>query len=254
MTTFIHHLCNEAWFAFHLKRRYLLHTIMGYLMLIFIFAGLIRADLAASQKSLDTGAADSLIIGFMVWLFAALAYSCTSKDVSEFMEARSIEHAFMAPVPFVYILCVRAFIQILFSIATFIFMVFVMHLILGERSRIEFISLFFACLLAAPSLLGVGLAVSGILLFIKRGEVLLAFTFMGILGLVALPAYPANAWAFLPYSLGAAAARAAGNGEQIAGATFWLISMNSAAYLFLGCVVFSFMQRHVRAKGILGHL
>lgn len=254
MSTLLHHFYNEALYSFHLQRRYLLHTVLASLMLIFIFAGLIGAVLSLSQKSMGTGIADGLIVGFAVWLFAASAYSSTSNDVAEFMHSRSIEHAFMAAVPFVYLLAVRAIIQIILGVFSFVFVVLIVHLVLGERSRIEFVSMFFACLVAAPSLFGVGLVVAGILLFMKRAEALHAFSQLALLGLVALPAYPANILAFLPFSLGAAAARAAGAGEHLSHATFLLIALNSVVYLFLGFLFFSKMERGVRARGILGHI
>ena len=110
-----------------------------------------------------------------------------------------------------------------------------------------------ATLLAAPSMVGVGYAMAGVLLLAKRAELTHGLMYFALISLVALPAFPANGFALLPYALGAAAAKAAAGGSVIDARTYALIAANSAAWLAAGLLLFRALERRARRLGVLGH-
>jgi hypothetical protein len=73
------------------------------------------------------------------------------------------------------------------------------------------------------------------------------------MGLVALPAFPLNAWAVLPYALSAAAARAMAAGAQPELWTWGGVAVNSLLYLALGMGLFQWALKRARKLGVLGH-
>ncbi|QPF76321.1 hypothetical protein G8A07_27570 [Roseateles sp. DAIF2] len=247
------HLGNELRRAFYLQRRYWFEALLGVAMVLGLFGGLVLAVLSATGKGLDSGEADGLIVGFVVWLFAAAAFQSASNDVQQETEQRTLEQLCLAPLPLWALLSLRALLQVGGGLLLLLPSLLLLEWLTDGRLPLPYGPVLGATLLAAPALIGLGYAVAGLLLLVKRGELMMAATFPLVIGLVALPAYPLNALAGLPYALGAAAARAAAAGAQLPPAVYGWILLNSVAYLLLGLVTYAVLERRARRLGVLGH-
>jgi len=91
------------------------------------------------------------------------------------------------------------------------------------------------------------------LLLAKKAEFAAALMSPALIGLIALPAYPVNVLALLPFALGSAATKVAATGVVLPGFVFMLIALNSANYLALGLLVHGWAERRARALGVTGH-
>lgn len=247
------HLLNEVRLALYLKRRYWFETVLGLGFLLILFGGLLYAVGTVSGKSFDSGALDTMIIGFVLWQFAVVSYSSASNDVAEETRQRTVEQLYIVPIPLTYLLGLRAFLHLLGGVLVLLLAFAVISALTAGRLRMDFLPMVGAVLLAAPSLVGIGYAVAGLLLLVKKAELAQGVMYLALISLVALPAYPVNAFALLPYALGAATARAAAEGTTIAPEVYAIVIANSAMYLWLGLTVFWWMERRAKRLGVIGH-
>lgn len=247
------HLGNELRRARYLHRRYWFEALLGFGMVLSLFGGLVLAVLSASGKGLDSGEADGLIVGFVVWLFAGAAFQSACHDVQEETSQRSLEQLCLAPLPLWALLSLRALLQMGGGLLLLLPSLLLLEVLTNGRLPLPYGPVLSTILLAAPALIGLGYAVAGLLLLVKRGELMMAATFPLVIALVALPAYPLNALAGLPYALGAAAARAAAAGAVLPPAVYGWIALNSLVYLLLGLAIYAWLERRARLLGILGH-
>lgn len=247
------HSRNELRRALALKRRYWFESLLGLGFLLSLFGGLLYAVLSVSGNSLASGEVDGLILGFALWLFAMQAFSSASDDVREETEQRSLEQLCMAPLSLPWLLGLRALLGLLGGLLMLTLTLMLIQVLGLGRLQLDLGLTVGLALLAAPALMGLGYAVAGTLLLVKKGELLLVATFPLVMGLVALPAYPLNGWSLLPYALGAAAAKAAVAGTPLPPELFAWVALNSALYLALGLLVYRLLERQARRLGVLGH-
>ncbi len=253
MNRAMHHLLNELRLMLYLKRRYWYETVLGLLFLLGLGAALVYAVVTVGGKSFDTGALDTLIVGAVLWHFAAVSYASASNDIAEETRQRTIEQLCIVPMGLDRLLGLRAALHLLGGTVTLLVAMTALQWLTDGRLQSDLGPLLAATLLAAPSMVGVGYAMAGVLLLAKRAELTHGLMYFALISLVALPAFPANGFALLPYALGAAAAKAAAGGSVIDARTYALIAANSAAWLAAGLLLFRALERRARRLGVLGH-
>lgn len=247
-----HHLVNEARRALYLARRYWFESLLGLGLVTSLFGGLLFAVLKASDSSLAAGGADGLIAGFAIWLFASAAAQGPGSEIMQETEQRSLEQLSLAPIRLDTLLSLRLLLDLLLGLTLLMLTLAAAQLLTGGRVTLSPAVLGIA-ILGVPALVGVGYAMAGVMLLVKRGEVLVMIGFPLLIGLIALPAYPVNALAWLPYALCAAAARAAATGEQVPVEVWGWIALNGLLYLGVGRYAFVRLLRRARELGVLGH-
>lgn len=248
----VHHLLNEARRAVCLARRYWVESLLGFGLVASLFGGLLFAVLQASNASLAAGGADGLIAGFAVWVFASAAAQGSSSEIMQETEQRSVEQLSLAPIRLETLLALRLLLDLLMALALLMLTLGLAQLLTGGRVTLNAAVLGLA-ILGVPALVGIGYALAGVMLLVKRGEVVVMAAFPLLIGLIALPAYPLNALAWLPYALCAAAARAAAGGVHIPSDVWGWIALNGLIYLIAGRYVFTRLLRRARELGVLGH-
>lgn len=247
------HLYNEFWRSLLLLRRYWLEAALSLGLVLFLFGGLVFTVLSVSGSTLESGSVDGIIVGFALWLFASSAMGGAMGDVTEETEQRTLEQICLAPLSLGALLGLRALLQLAGGLILLVVTLMIIEAATVGRLQMQYGPTLGAALLAAPSLLGVGFALAGVLLLAKKGAMVQVVTFPLLLGLIALPAYPMNELAFLPYALGAAAARASASGAVLEPLVFGAIALNSACYLALGVLLYRRFEQHARKLGVLGH-
>lgn len=247
------HLVNELQRGWLLKRRYWFETLLAFGFLATMFGGLLFAVLSVSGQSLDSGDADGLIVGFAVWLFAAAASGSASQDIQQETEQRTLEQLCIAPLPLWALLGLRAVLTLLGALLTLLVALALAQVLTGGRLQGDWGLTVAACVLAAPALLGLGYAMAGVMLLAKKADLLMVAVFPLVIGLVAVPAYPGNALAWLPYALGAATARATAQGAEPEAVVWLLIAGNGLAWAVTGILAYGLLERRARRLGVLGH-
>ncbi len=253
MTRWLKHAANELHLNLYRARRYLGETLLGFALMGLLFGGLLWAVSSISGRDLASGALDGLLIGFLLWNFATSAYSCAGGEIAEEMRQRTLEPLCVAPIPLGALLLLRTLLRLASGLLMLGLLVLLLTWLTNGRLQLQSPAALLPLLLAAPSLIGLGFASAGVLLLFKRAETLPAFFMLALMGLVALPAAPGNAWSLLPYALGAASAKAAAGGATVSGEALGWIAVNSAVYLGLGLLLFARAEKQARRLGILGH-
>lgn len=253
MTRWLKHAANELRLSLYRARRYLGETLLGFALLALLFGGLLWAVASISGKDLASGALDGLLIGFLLWNFATTAYGCASGEIAEEMRQRTLEPLCIAPLSLGGLLLLRTLLRLVSGLLMLGLLVALLAWLTEGRLQLQSPAALLPLLLAAPSLIGLGFASAGLLLLFKRAEAMPALFMLALMGLVALPAAPGNAWSLLPYALGAASAKAAAAGAALQAEALSWIAVNSAVYLGLGLLLFARAERQARRLGILGH-
>jgi len=247
------HALNEMRLRWVRARRYLFETLLGIALMVFFFGGLLWAVSSISGQRLDSGALDGLLMGFVLWSFATTAYGCASGEIGEEMRQRTLEAVCVAPLGLGSLLLLRTLLRMAGGLVSLLLLVALLHWMSDGRLKLHSLQALAPVLLAAPSLIGLGFASAGLLLVVKRAEMVPSLLALALMGLVALPAYPLNGLALLPYALGAAAAKASASGVLLAPGTLGWIALNSSLYLLLGGLLFALGMRQARRLGVLGH-
>jgi hypothetical protein len=247
------HLLNELRMMYYIKRRYWFETVGGLVFFAGLFSAMVYAVLSVSGKSFASGELDTMTVGFLLWLFASHSYSSAAKDVAEETHQRTIEQLYIVPLPVAALLGLRTTVHLLSSLFVLIGGLAVIDLITANRLKLDIVQVLGAILLAAPALIGVGYVIAGLLLLLKKAEIVHALMYFALISLVALPAYPVNALALLPYALASAAVKAAALGAILSPATYLLIAANSLVYLAGGLVSFHYLEKRARKLGVIGH-
>ncbi|MBB4842568.1 ABC-type Na+ efflux pump permease subunit [Paucibacter oligotrophus] len=248
------HFRNELWRGLFMARRYWVEALVGMGILFGLFGGLLFAVLSVSGKSLASGEVDGLILGFALWMFANAAFASAATEVAEETEQRGLEQLCLAPLPLRALLGLRTARRVLGGVLLLLLTLWLIELLTAQRLQLHYLPTLGLALLAAPALTGVGYVLAGLLLMIKRGQMLVAAAYPLLIALVALPAYPVNSWALLPYALGAASAKALAAGAAVPASVWGLIALNSCFYLGLGLWLYRALEGRAKKLGVLGHL
>ncbi|MFG6447909.1 hypothetical protein ACG0Z6_06570 [Roseateles sp. BYS180W] len=252
MTRLLNHALNETRRSWWLARRYWVETLVSLGFLLSLFAGLLLAVLKTSGQSLDSGHADGLIAGFALWLFASSAALSSAHDIREETEQGSLEQLSLTPLGLGGLLGVRLGLKLLQGLGLLLLCLLAIGWLTAGRVQASPTMLGLA-LLGSPALVGLGFALAGLGLLVKRSELLLVAIYPALIALVSLPALPLNALAVLPYALAAAAARASATGTMAPAEVWAWVGLNSVLYLGLGLAVFRRCLQQARRLGVLGH-
>lgn len=252
-TPWIRHGMNEARRSLALARRYWVETVLGLGFVVSLFGGLVFAVLKASGQTLDSGQADGLITGFALWMFASGLAHGSAKEITEETEQRTLEQLQLAPLSLERLLAVRLVLETAMGLILLVLTLGLIALLTAGRVQLSLPALGLA-LMGAPAMAGLGYALAGLSLLVKRGELLMIAAYPLVIGLVSLPALPLSGLSALPYALAAAAARAAAGGSAVPVEVWGWVALNSVVFLALGLAVFRACLRQARRLGVFGHI
>jgi len=246
-------------------KRYSFERLSSTIMLVFIFLGFVysSADFSTGAIRYDTNAIAHKAVGFLVWFFALDAVGHLSSAIREDMHIGILEQIALSPYPLIYNLYGRSISRffINLSIATVMFLLFSVFFDL----HIKFgFSAFVIFLLTYAGLYGMGLAFAGLTLVFKRlGPVttivrffLLIFT-GAVIPLSVFPEFLQKFSQFIPMTTGLAIMKAmifenVSFFSIVSEKGFLYFILNTAVYLLLGTITFSFFEKEARKNGALG--
>ncbi|WP_100658489.1 ABC transporter permease [Alteromonas flava] len=234
-------------------KQYWFETVSGLLFVIAVFLGLFYGVKGFVVEQGDNQSLDGLLFGFLLWSFATSAYSSVTKSIIEDTQRGYIEQLFLCPQGIVRLLLSRSVAELLTGIIMLIGMAYITMWLTGNWLDINFLYFFAILFLAAPSLIGLGLIISGFALVFKKVETLGALLTIGLMGLVALDGLPLNVFTFLPFVAGASLAREVVLEQLPANGLYvGIVALNSALYLAAGWQVFRLLERMVKRRNLIG--
>lgn len=238
----------------HRQRRYAFEFVVSSLLLLAAFAALACGARWLSAVEF-VPAQSSLALGFVLWSSASAAYGGVASETADEVRGRTLEHLCLVARPLWLVLLLRCALQIVGALLGTLVLLQVTFWIVGRPLATPALPLLTILLLAAPSLVGLGLVISGLSVVFKQAEAVNAVMLLGVIALVGMPAYPANALALLPFSHAAAwiiaeqdALTLVGQGPRLL-----FVAGNAALYLGAGLLAFAACYRAARRRGTLGH-
>jgi len=245
---------NESRLCYYQARRYWPESLAAFIATLCVFSGFLYAVAALGDVSLDSGKLDGLIVGFTLWMFASTAYSSVSAETAEEIRQRTLEQLCVAPTPLWAILGTRAILKIAGGLCVLVSMLVVVNLITGGRLNMNYAKMVGTVVLAAPSLVGLGYMMAGVLLVIRKAEALQMLVYPALIGLIAYPAYPMNLAAALPFAYGASVAKLTASGQGLPWTSYLAIGLISLLWLYAGLIIFRWLERQAKRLGVMGHL
>lgn len=245
---------NESRLCYYQARRYWPESVAAFAAILCVFCGFLYAVAALGDVSINSGKLDGLIVGFTLWIFAGTAYSSVSSETSEEIRQRTLEQICIAPTPLWAILGTRAILKIGAGLCILLLMLAAVNLVTGGRLDMDYAKMVGAVLLAAPSLVGLGYMISGLLLVIRKAEALQMLVYPALIGLIACPAYPMNLAAALPFAYGASIAKLAASGHDLPWLSYLTIGLISLVWLNAGLAIFRWLESQAKRLGVMGHL
>ena len=249
----LHLLSNELRLQWYEMRQYWFETVTGLFFISAVFIGLFYGIKGFVIQQDDSSSLDGLLIGFIMWSFASGAYGSVTKSLIEDTQKGYLEQLFLCPKGFVTLMLSRSFIETTVGIITVTLLAYVAMFFTGNWLSINFFSFYGILLLAAPSLVGFGLMISGLALVFKRVETVGAMLSLGLMGLVALDGLPFNLFTLLPFVAGSSLARdvvLSGHGFDMT--ALLIITANSVVYLGLGVAFFKLCERQAKKRNLIG--
>ncbi|MFW5836152.1 MAG: hypothetical protein ACOCVK_01965 [bacterium] len=235
------------------RTRYIGNTLTSIVTIYVVFLGIFYGFRGLAGPQLSETRLEVLILVYLSWLFALTGLQTFSTEVSDEMQRGTLEQLYLSPFGIWSILVTRAFVELVWS---FVFVGVILVLIMATTGiwvPVLNASALAVILVSIPSLWGMGLAFGGLILFNKRSEGLLQILNFGLIGLVAVNAYPLSFASFLPFSAGAATLRAMLlDGAVLTPGWLGFLVGVSVCYLAAGAVAFLLFERAARRRNLLG--
>lgn len=240
-------------------KRYYFDTIsmIGTMFIIFllIFYG---AMALMGGTPADTGETlEGIVVGFMVWTFALMAYSTLSWAMIEEAQQGTLEQLYMSPLGFGWVTLLRVAAHFIINVFTVFIVLLLMMATSGKWLNLDALSLIPLVLLTVAGVYGIGFFMGGLALVFKRVQSALQVLQFVLVIFIAAPFGWSPFMRFLPLSLGTRLIGQVMIGGQTLlelppGDILFLVG-NSAVYFGLGFLAFKLFEGIARDRGLLGH-
>ena len=242
---------NEARLSFTEMRQYWFETIASLCVMSGMFVGLFYGVQSVTTNSAQS--LDGLVFGFLLWIFATIAYSSVTKCLVEDNQKGFLEQLFLCPAGFTQLMIARTVVELMVGMITVTLMMSTVMQLTNNWIDLNLGYLYLLLIVASVSLIGLGFIVSGLALVFKKVATIGALFNIGFIGLVAVDALPLNLFSLLPFTAGASLARHV----ILEGAPFnWLdfsvVVVNSCCYLVVGLITFSRLERYAKRQNLIG--
>lgn len=240
------------------QRRYAFDAVVrlatNYAFFLVLFVGA-RATLGRSTAFGDSLGA--IVVAMLVFMMAQRAYADHSGRLQAEATMGTLEQLAMSPVGLSRVLVLNMMAMMLVQLATNGVFLLMMMATTGRWLHLDLASIIPLLILTVISVHGLGLAMGGLALVLKRvGATTPIFGYIFLM-LVAVPVSQAPFFKFLPLSWGAGLIRRVMVDEvslyaMPIGDVLFLAGL-SGAYFVAGLLVFRLCERVARERGLLGH-
>jgi len=238
-------------------RRYIFNTISGLITMYIIFLLLFYGAKTVGGSTFQTGdSLEGLVVGYMVWMLALLAYQDLAWGISMEAEIGTLEQLYLSPAGFSWVNASWLIVRSVVSLVFLGLILLVMMLTTGQWLNLDLVSLVPLILLTMLAPYGFGFMTAGLALVFKRIQAafqILQFVFVAF---VAVP-ITQFAWVkFLPLAMGNHLLRQV----MVDGTRLWglpagelgLAAAVGVGYFLLGLGAFSYCVNAARDRGLMG--
>jgi ABC-2 type transport system permease protein len=239
-------------------KRYMFNTVSGFITMYIVFVLLFFGAKAIGGAGFQTGdSLEGLVVGYMVWLFALLAYQDLAWSISTEAEIGTLEQLYLSPAGFSWVNFSFMAARFVVNLIWMALILLVMMLTSGYWLHIDLVSLLPLIVVTVAACYGFGFMMGGLALIFKRIQSsfqILQFVF------VAFVAVPVNHYVwikYLPLAMGNSLLRRV----MIEGARLWhlpaadllVATVVGLGYFLLGLAIFGRCINVARDRGLMGH-
>lgn len=244
---------NEVKLQVFDMRQYWFETVAGLVVLCGMFVALFYGVKSFAFEGGEGQSLDGLVFGFLLWAFASTAYMSVTRTVVDDTQKGYIEQLFINPKGFTAILFVKTMVELLSALLFMTLMAYLVMWLTGNWLDINFLRFFLVLIIAAPSLIGLGLFVSGFALVFKRVDTIGQMLALALMALVALDGLPFGPLSFLPFTPGVSLARDwVLQHSDINLLDVLIVFANSVIYFAIGSIVFKHFEKVAKRKNLIG--
>lgn len=238
-------------------KRYLFNAVTGLLTMYILFLMLFLGARFVGGGALQMGGSlEGLVVGYLVWMMALVAYQDLAYNVASEAEMGTLEQLYLSPAGFAWVngsFLVARFLVNLIMVGVILLL---MMLTTGKWLHVDLVSLLPLAIVTVAAAYGFGFLMAGLALVFKRIQnafQILQFIFIAFI-IVPIGRY---AWIkFLPLALGNdLLRRVMVDGTrlwQLPAADLGLALAVGLAYFLAGLAAFGYCVRVARDRGMLG--
>lgn len=251
---FAHLLKTEARLHLITTWAYWFETVTTMIMVSLVFLALFYGIQSFYDKPGEVPSLDGLLFGYIIWFFSIAAFTSSSQSMILANQTGVISQLFLCPLGLVQLILARVVVIVLWNLLLVTALAYIAMALTGKWLNINFAVFYLILLAAAPSLIGIGLMVTGLALVFKRVQTVSGVVLMSCMALVAVDGYPINGFSLLPFTLGASIARDnVIGGVPLDFGALALVFLNSFVYLALGIVVYKAFEKRAKRLNLIGH-
>lgn len=235
------------------RRRYLPDTVAllvaSYVVFLLILFG---ARSLAGAGGVTGGTPSAIAIGFVLTTLATLAYATLAQGVSNESSTGTLEQLAMSPFGLVRVLSVQAAVSTVFQIVEMTVLLALAVATTGTGLQVRPLALPLV-LVTLLGVQGIGFAMAGLALVVKRVQGLSGLLPLAFVGLAFAPLESAPALKALPLGLGSQLVRGLlVDGTSPSGTDVGILVLASLAWLGAGVAAFRALERVARDRALLG--
>jgi ABC-2 type transport system permease protein len=239
-------------------RRYLFDTLSGVITVFLFFLILFYGAKAFGGDRPGFGTTlSALVVGYMVWMMSIFAYSSVSQNMIEEAQLGTLEQIAMSPLGFGRVVVVRTAVGFVIQLAWVILILFLMMASTGKWLHLDFLSILPLMIVTGTGILGIGLALGGLAVVVKRVQSALQVLQIAFIALVAVPVDSVPWMKYLPLAWGNYLLR----GVMVESKSIFSFSSfdllfllgNAAVYFAFGLFCFKLLEKVARNRALLGH-
>lgn len=243
----------------YLKRYYfdtISEIITIFLIFLLIFYG--AKALLGGAAPADAGhTLEGIVVGFMVWTFAIIAYGDLAWGLTQEAQQGTLEQLYMSPLGFGRVIVLQTVANFIMHAVMVLIILLLMMATTGKWLNLDMFSLAPLVVLTVAGAYGLGLVMGGLALVFKRVRSALQILQFVLVFFIIAPFGWMPFMKFLPLSLGTRLIGKVMIGELSLlelppGDVVFLIG-NSAFYFGVGFFIFKILENVARDRGLLGH-
>lgn len=143
-------------------RQYWFETISELFVLTVVFLGLFFGIKSYLLPDADASQLDGLLFGYIIWTFATTAFHSVTRSVTEINQKGFLEQLYLCPEGFSRLLLAKVFSSIMIGLILTLLLAYIAMFLTGNWIELNIVILVPLLLLAAPSVVGLGLILGGL--------------------------------------------------------------------------------------------
>lgn len=232
-------------------KRYFFNTVSGLVIFYIIFLAMFFGLRGFAGPGFDENNLDSLVVGYILWMQAMMAFQSVSYMLTEETQRGTLEQLCLCSMGMEWPLILRTILDAIFNFLFTLCILYITMLTTGRWLQIDIPRFAFILLISVPSVWGLGLFFGSLTMLFKKVQQLLQIVTFGLIAVVSISAYPISSITFLPFAAGATTVQGMIRGKSFPMYWYGIIVLVSTMYMAIGIIFFKLIEKTARRRNLL---